>query len=509
MYNHQQAPIPHTELTGDMFETPSSTIAAEYRIRGEPNQLLKDPDIEEDVVYRITPESKITQSLLEICAKQFLSEYGAWSGMAALKAKCLPDGANNVLITAVARGRKHIGHCFVSQWIHMDRRIWWVTQLLVVNGYRSQKRATRMLRVLTEHYDIGKLASQTDYVGVISAHPYAICTVLRVFGRGIERLPSKPDWEKRWEDIAPLTPFPTPVCVYIMGTAPLKYLNTAKVLPGTLSARTNFYLDSRVAKEAVERIVHSMNRQIVEPWEWLFGNLEQGCEYVCGLSYRYDPEYTLVPKTCNALRSNRNHDDEGGVNTSTSSSSTYTDARTFFGDPSPSIPYADIDSYLFDVPFRCILEPSLSRVHANLVGTKRKRIHEAKELIAKQRSMLSIIMGGKPIPPCLREAYQVKTRRYPLPDHIKSWAAFTEYMFECFPNDINVTPRVLILQAIHFQELLDEHEKAGGNGGKKETKEEITRTMEPGETPSEIQIELQGRQNTKPTPHIYKRRHAS
>ncbi|CAE7199445.1 hypothetical protein PTTW11_08461 [Pyrenophora teres f. teres] len=499
MYNQQRTPIPHTEVAEDIFETPSSTSTAEYRIRSEANQLLEDPDVEDDVVYRITPGSKVTQSLLETCAKQFLSEYGAWSGIAALKAKCLPVGANNILVTAVAKDRKHIGHCFASQWMHLGQRIWWITQLLVVNGYRNQKRATRMLKVLTKHYDIGKLDSQTDYVGVVSAHPYTICAVLRVFGRGIENLPSKPDWEKRWESVVPLVPFPTPVCEYIMGTAPFKYLNTATILPGTLTARTNFYLDSRVSKEAVERIVHSMNRQIVEPWEWLFGSLEQGCEYVCGLDYRYDPKYNLVPKTCDALDSKGNLVDDGAVNSSESSLSRHTDATTHFDDSSPSIPYADIDRYLFDVPFRCVLEPYLSRAHANLVGTKRKRIHEAKELIAEQRSMLSVIMGGKQIPPCLREAYRAKTKKYPLPEHMKSWAAFTEYMYECFPTDINVTARVLILQAIHFKELLDKHEKVEENRGKKLVKEEIRRSLKPGDR----------LENSKPTPNVHKRRNPS
>jgi len=149
MANHQQAPVSQTELVGDSFKTPSSISTAEYRIRSESNHLFEDPDIEDDVVYRVIPGGKVTQSLLETCAKQLLSVYGAWSGMASLKAKCLPDAANNILVTAMTKDCEHIGHCFVSQWMHGGQRIWWITQLLVLKGYRNQKRATKVSMIFT------------------------------------------------------------------------------------------------------------------------------------------------------------------------------------------------------------------------------------------------------------------------------------------------------------------------------------------------------------------------
>jgi len=61
-----------------------------------------------------------------------------------LRAQCLPEGANNILVTAVTKDDRHVGHCFVSQWMHGDDRVWWITQLLVVKRYRNQRRATRV-----------------------------------------------------------------------------------------------------------------------------------------------------------------------------------------------------------------------------------------------------------------------------------------------------------------------------------------------------------------------------
>ncbi|RMZ72484.1 Acyl- N-acyltransferase [Pyrenophora seminiperda CCB06] len=442
-----------------------ATSMSKYGIRNKANHLHEDPDKEDDVLYHITPGIKVTPSLLETCAKQFLSEYRVWNGMAAFKAYCLPDATDNMLVTAVTKDSEQIGYCFVSRWIHRGQRIWWITQLLVLKGHRNQKRAARMLQALTEHCDIGKLATQSDIVGILSAHPYTICAILRTFGRGIEHLPSKPDWEKRPFEYSH-TPYSNPECALILRTAPVEYLNTATMLPGTLTARTNFFIDFKAVRGPLERIVYSMNRQVPQPWEWLFGDLDQGCEY-----------------TSDAARDSNAVLGSDGVVDLLSGSPTSADS-------SNSIPYTDIDQYLLHVPIRCILDPSRSRGHAMLFGSKRKRIHDAKELIAKHGAMLPIIMGAKSIPPRLREAYQTETMRFPLPKHMQNWIWFTEYMYECFPNDINVTARVVILQAIHFQELRDEYDKVQGNVGKRleekkeEVEEEKSTSVETGEAES-------------------------
>ena len=331
-----------------------------------------------------------------------------------------------------------------------------------------------MLQAMTEHYDIGKLP-QTDSVGVISAHPYTLCAILRVFGRGIEHLPSEPDWKKMSAE-HPHTPFSSPRCALEMESAPVRYLNTARLLPGTLTALTGFRVDYFVTRAAVERIVYSINKQVPEPWEWLFGILELGCEYVCVLDYRHDPEYKMLPQNCyTSPESETILIRDGLAKPSSASASTQPSVTTSPQDSLSSIPYVDIDYYLQNVPLLCPLEPSRSIVHATLLGTKRKRIYEAKMLIAKHRAMLSVIMGAETIPVCLRDHYQVQSSHYPLPGHIRNWIGFTEYMHECFPNDGNVITRVMILQAIQFQELLDEREEEQRKGEKKkETSVEVS-----------------------------------
>ena len=64
------------------YHAPSSNVTADYRIRCDPNPLREDPDIEEDVVYSITPGSKVTDCQLVICASHFSLYYGVWSRIA-------------------------------------------------------------------------------------------------------------------------------------------------------------------------------------------------------------------------------------------------------------------------------------------------------------------------------------------------------------------------------------------------------------------------------------------
>jgi hypothetical protein len=65
-----------------------------------------------------------------------------------LKALSLPEGANNILINAVTGAGVQVGHCFVSQWMHMGDRVWWITQLVVRPEYRDQRRATKVSKEL-------------------------------------------------------------------------------------------------------------------------------------------------------------------------------------------------------------------------------------------------------------------------------------------------------------------------------------------------------------------------
>jgi hypothetical protein len=239
--------------------------------------------------------------------------------------------------------------------------------------------------------------------------------------------------------------------------------------PGKLIADTDFFIDHAVPDRALERVVHGMNQQVPQPWEWLFGHLEQGCEYVCILEYSFDPEYKMIPVLHDeATISNGTQPSDDASNPAIKS------LRVAFGSrpaeqTSSSIRYAEIDRYLLEVPESCNLNPKLSnRAHASLFGSMRKLIFEARELIANT-FMLATIMGAKQIPDDLRKGYQSANLPFPLPDRVRTWIQFTGYAYGIFEQDTNVAARMLILQAIHFQELRDNHEKSQRERVKKDS----------------------------------------
>jgi hypothetical protein len=61
---------------------------------------------------------------------------------------CLPSTGSNILVTAVHEGQL-VGHCFVSQWMRNGDRVWWITQMIVVKGYRNQRVATRVRKAVS------------------------------------------------------------------------------------------------------------------------------------------------------------------------------------------------------------------------------------------------------------------------------------------------------------------------------------------------------------------------
>ena len=314
-----------------------------------------------------------------------------------------------------------------------------------------------MLQALTLHYDIGKRPGQKDFVGIASSNPYSICTALRVFGRGIEVLPSKPDWEKsRSRD--PHIPLRNSKCTPIMRDAPIDCICDATLVPDTLVADTTFFIDHKAPDEALERVIHAMNQLVPEPWEWPFGVLEEGCEYVCLLEYRYDPEYR--PQRLSRGRTDILNEvsSQGGIASPATNSPARQSTHGSYTRPSSSIPYGEIDQCLIDMPESCLPDSSFRKsMPASIIGSRRKRILEAKELYDRHGPMLSIIMDAKPIPDSLREAYQDLV--YPLPHFMTSWLCFKRYAYQLFNDDINVLHRTLILQAIHFQDLVEQHEK--------------------------------------------------
>ena len=321
-----------------------------------------------------------------------------------------------------------------------------------------------MLQALAMHYDIGR-STQRDLVGIATVNPYSLCAILRVFGRGIEVLTSKPDWEKCRIRHTPLL---SAACEPIVGAAPLSYIRNAKLSQGKLIANTRFFVDHATSEEAMKRIIHSMNQQVSGPWEWLFGCLEPGYEYVCILDYSYDQEYKMDL----ALFDTPSVPNEPclGKHSASPSKALF---RAAFGSSRPPeqsptpVRYADIDRYLLEVPESCVLDLNLSnRAHASLHGSMRKLIYEAKELIAKHLRVLPTIMSAKQIPRDLRRVYQTANMIFPLPGQIQTWGDFVPYVYEVFEHGINAEARMLILQAIHFQELRETDEREQKEGAK-------------------------------------------
>ncbi|KAF2690527.1 hypothetical protein K458DRAFT_427247 [Lentithecium fluviatile CBS 122367] len=281
----------------------------EYRFRAPPNHLRVDPDVAEDIVYYVVPERLIQQREINCCALYFSKYFGIWGRRAAeklgpearhdgeliqvclkgttvslsaadLRWKYLPKGANNILITAVTRDHHIIGHCFVSQWHRGARdRVWWITQLVVRPDHRDQLKATRMLRALVEHYDIGRATLPTkDHVGILSPHPYAILTVLRVFGRGVEVLPSRPDWVDDPKGFAHV-PLARAACLPLLQESPVPHLRNARPSRTSLTAYTRSWIDHTESRKALKRIM-----------------LDDGCEYLCVLEYKWDSQYDYKPQ---------------------------------------------------------------------------------------------------------------------------------------------------------------------------------------------------------------------
>jgi hypothetical protein len=137
-----------------------------------------------------------------------------------------------------------------------------------------------MLQALVLHSDLGQNPHLKDFVGVLSSRPLIICASLRVFGRGIESLPLTGDWEHMLSKFAHM-PLRSLECVSLMEVWPVNYVRNVELNPDSLSAHTDFFIDHTMPNEALRVISYGMNKQTSEPWQWYFGSLDEGCEYLC------------------------------------------------------------------------------------------------------------------------------------------------------------------------------------------------------------------------------------
>jgi hypothetical protein len=323
-----------------------------------------------------------------------------------------------------------------------------------------------MLQALTMHCDIGRIEDQTDFVGVASSQPYAICAMLRVFAHGIESLPSKLDWDANG---SPHLPLPISRCADLIEDAPVGYVREGVPSAKALTIDTTFLADHTVSDLALQRIIFSMNKQIERPWMWLFGELAPGHEYLCILEYHQDPDYQLQRQFCR-----KREDPDGEVllenhpgksfTRATRASTNRSEATNKLSGP---VNYADVDQYLLTFPNQVLGKFTfLYRTRMSMAERAgEKRIREARGLLKKYGRMLELAMDAKHIPESLRPVYT--NDQHSFLGYQSSWKELKDQTCMASDDDDDATERrLLILQAVHFKELLDAHTRPQVNVGR-------------------------------------------
>lgn len=316
-----------------------------------------------------------------------------------------------------------------------------------------------MLQALVLHYNIGKVPNQKDFVGALTPNPYTLSAVLRVFGRGIEALPSKPDWEAN-DSGYPNVPLPVRTCAAILASSPFEILRRPKMGFRTLTMRTDLYADLTESKQARQRIVFAMNKLVDEPWEWLFGHLADGYEYLCVLDFTHTAGNECRPQF-SPQRQVRSDSLGGEVAAPIKPASRY---RRSSLREQPGIDYTAINAYLLCSPQACRLEQQ-SKWHAWMhLPLPRIRpgldtaIRQAKALLLDRRIDVEEIMGAKRIPDGVRSAFAAQGNA--IPEHFRTWNAVaqTDWLLEYDGGvpESAMRNRFSILQAVHFNELTAE-----------------------------------------------------
>jgi hypothetical protein len=307
-----------------------------------------------------------------------------------------------------------------------------------------------MLQALSKTYDIGKNPNHKDFVGVLSPHPYTICAVLRVFGRGIESLPSRPDLERR---PGPSSPLRAEKCASLMRKSLVEYVRTARTHPVSLAANTNFFVDHTVCDEAVRTISYAMNKQLREPWEWPFGDLPEGHEFMCVLRYRFDPDYSMRPQIC----------EEAAVGPTPATSQ----ATTTLHDPQPPVDYAQLNKFIVGNPVGEFTDPNLWQTSLETDERRAECLFTAEGTLMSAPNLVSSVMDGKRVPPSLPPLY---SRTVLVTDQhgayyltftptvlVSTWLEMKEWAEEIW-DGVDVGTPLKLLQAVHFGVLAAEYE---------------------------------------------------
>jgi len=310
------------------------------------------------------------------------------------------------------------------------------------------------------HYDIGKNDDLKDTVGVLSSHPFTISAVLRVFSRGIEAIPSRADWMQTPTEYA-YAPLQTLHCAPLMAASPIEYVRTAELHVGSLSADTQFFVDHTASQEALRALSYGMNKQVGEPWQWMFGYLCAGAEYLCVLEYRFDPTYDMRPRLCDRelaspcrtiksrymlkprSRYRRKKETEISVHT--------------------PVEYAQLNEFLETYPSRIFLDANTNL--GTLSPEEKAMAHHvilARELLVRERKLVNDCMNAKCIPVDIPALYSRDFRtastwtHHPVPEYVSTWWELGEWVKDVFFDDQNAHLRLQILQAVHYEEVVRE-----------------------------------------------------
>lgn len=308
-----------------------------------------------------------------------------------------------------------------------------------------------MLKALALRYDIGKNTNHRDLLGVLSSHPYSLCAVLRVFGRGIESLPSRPFTDSQVQPPRDVhSPLPPQECAPLMQASPVDYIRHATLDSTGMTAHTGFFVDHTVPGQALRTITYGVNRQLREPWQWPFGqHLAEGHEYLCVLEYQYDAAYNMRPKLDKRVAV-QNAPKEDGYSAASSSSQ-------------DAINYVQLNEYL-------VLEKSGGKkTPHSACATGRTGYQELEDCVRKAHCTLDTsdrlvcdTMNGKRVPFDARPFYigtattSIGSMTLTLPSCVLTWLELREWVREVCQNDTEALARVRVSQAVHFNEVSEE-----------------------------------------------------
>jgi hypothetical protein len=165
------------------------------------------------------------------------------------------------------------GNAFACRWGWGDRRVCWVTQLVVATAYRERGLASGLLRSLRDDGD--------DIYGIMSSHPAACLAAAHAFGRKCIPTAFRPILTSTGHISLVNLDFVQAHAKAIMEPSPIDYIKEAKLCGNLFNPEstsgivsgvdTGFFVDHQEPLEALQ--------SIPKDW-WPLGDLSDGHEYL-------------------------------------------------------------------------------------------------------------------------------------------------------------------------------------------------------------------------------------